>query len=400
MHGMELLHRLALQWCPDMHSYRRAGVLASVEAVVRGERLTLTGVGRELSGQASEKHKVKRIDRLLGNRHLHAEREALYAGMAAGIAGRGGGYLPVVVDWTPGPAERFQMLEAAVPMGGRALLVYQRTYAPSAYKNPRVQQQFVHGLARVLPEGVAVVVVADAGFQRSFFAAVEAQGWHWVRRLGEPLSVRGKGQADWQRLRALEALARGPARDLGEYEVGKTAARHVARLCVARPARRFRRDRPNDREHGHGTMAKRYRQLYQSPWVLATNLPAPGFTAADIVQLYARRMSIEETFRDLKSHRYGYAMDYTGTRDVRRLEVLRLLGALAMYVQYLAGLVARCQGLSRHFQVNTERRRAVLSIFTLGRRLLRSERFGVALSTLYEALNALPAMTLWTARPE
>ncbi|WP_252360521.1 hypothetical protein, partial [Escherichia coli] len=36
--------------------------------------LTLTELGRNLPTKARTKHNIKRIDRLLGNRHLHKER--------------------------------------------------------------------------------------------------------------------------------------------------------------------------------------------------------------------------------------------------------------------------------------------------------------------------------------
>ncbi len=49
--------------------------------------------------------------------------------------------------------------------------------------------------------------------------------------------------------------------------------------------------------------------------------------------LYERRMSIEETLRDFKSHRYGYVLEYTGSRSAKRLQVLLLIGALAIMVQ-------------------------------------------------------------------
>ena len=50
-------------------------------------------------------------------------------------------------------------------------------------------------------------------------------------------------------------------------------------------------------------------------------------------------MQIEQSFRDLKSHRYGAAFDDTLTRDPRRLEMLLLIHMLAMLVAWLEGVV-------------------------------------------------------------
>ena len=46
-------------------------------------------------------------------------------------------------------------------------------------------------------------------------------------------------------------------------------------------------------------------------------------------------MQIEETFRDAKSHRWGFALRYARSRSVARLEVLVFLTALAQLVFWL-----------------------------------------------------------------
>lgn len=170
---------------------------------------------------------------------------------------------------------------------------------------------------------------------------------------------------------------------------------HAARLCVLRPPKRYRRERPNNPEHGHGTMQRRYRQLYRGPWVLGSNLPKAAFSAVDIVQLYERRMQIEETFRDRKSHRFGYALDYARSRHSQRLENLRMIGALAMWVQCLIGLAGYARQLTQHFQANTERRRTVLSWAFLARRLLRSSRWTISIEELRHILAILQTLTAY-----
>lgn len=85
-------------------------------------------------------------------------------------------------------------------------------------------------------------------------------------------------------------------------------------------------------------------------------------------------MRIEEGFRDLKSHRYGLALRYQGARSAQRLNILLLIGALATYGLLVCGCCARTQGVACSYQVNTERTRSVLSLFTLGRQwLLRGQ---------------------------
>jgi hypothetical protein len=73
--------------------------------------------------------------------------------------------------------------------------------------------------------------------------------------------------------------------------------------------------------------------------------------------------------RDLRCHRCGFGLRYARCHGAARLEMLLLLGALATLVVWLVGLAAL--QLNRHLQVNTERRRDVLSNFFIGRELLR-----------------------------
>ena len=89
-------------------------------------------------------------------------------------------------------------------------------------------------------------------------------------------------------------------------------------------------------------------------------------------------MQIEETFRDAKSHRWGFALRYARSRSVARLEVLVFLTALAQLVFWLLGLAARSLNLARHFQANTERKRHVLSVPFLGRQILLRQQASFA----------------------
>jgi len=371
--GMTLLENMLRGSGLGLHGHTLKALLRAVRGLLVSERLTLTGIGRCLDGSAHEKHKVKQVDRLLGHAVLQRAAEAVASAAARWLA-PAQGFQVVLVDWTSCPSRDYMQLEAALPLGGRALPLYHRVHRMSSYKNPRVQARFVRGLAKQLGARAQVVVVADAGFQRSFFEAVEAQGWHWVVRLGGVLSVQPVGDTEWHALETLHTKARVDGRDLGEYQLCRQRP-YSARVCVVSPAKRGRRHTTREREHGHGTVATRCRRANGAPWVLATNLPNTLFGKTDIVRLYEQRMQIEQMFRDVKSTRFGYAMDYHGTRRCARQAVLRLLGTLALFVQCVVGLAVERRGLARHFQVNTERRRRVLSWTTLARRVWRNARY-------------------------
>ncbi|MDO2177187.1 IS4 family transposase, partial [Escherichia coli] len=63
---------------PELHLKRLNSLTLACHALLDCKTLTLTELGRNLPTKARTKHNIKRIDRLLGNRHLHKERLAVY----------------------------------------------------------------------------------------------------------------------------------------------------------------------------------------------------------------------------------------------------------------------------------------------------------------------------------
>jgi len=141
---------------------------------------------------------------------------------------------------------------------------------------------------------------------------------------------------------------------------------------------------------------KEERELRQSaldPWLLATSLSDGD--AAFIVGLYAKRMQIEETFRDAKNHRFGWSLGHVRLSTTQRMATLLVLAALAMAVVTLIGMTAERAGLHRQYQANTYRTR-VLSFFVLACAIIRRGDFDgisddnlrISLSTVHGAVSA------------
>jgi hypothetical protein len=76
-------------------------------------------------------------------------------------------------------------------------------------------------------------------------------------------------------------------------------------------------------------------------------------------------MEIEETFRDLKSSRFGFGFELARASSIARRENLLLVAALATFTLWMFGLAARARRWERAYQANTERRTRVLSVIYL-----------------------------------
>ena len=90
-------------------------------------------------------------------------------------------------------------------------------------------------------------------------------------------------------------------------------------------------------------------------WCLATSLRA--LTASQVVKLYGRRFTIEETFRDTKDLHFGMGLRATHIRDADRRDRLLLLVAMAHTRLTLLGAASEASGLDRYLKVNTVKRR-------------------------------------------
>lgn len=91
-------------------------------------------------------------------------------------------------------------------------------------------------------------------------------------------------------------------------------------------------------------------------------------------------MQIEESFRDVKSVRFGIGFELNLTPSRRRLQVLLLIAAMiATYVLWLLGMAARNSQQHLQYQANTVKDRHVLSAVYLGLRVSSDRRFEFSL---------------------
>jgi hypothetical protein len=392
MHAMRLLEKW-LQCNTTIGHQARVGALVRVVGVLlSGGRLALTHLGRHRAGRGFVKHHIKAVDRLLGNRHLNRERDGVYRALARTVLG--GVARPVIlVDWADSAlAHKQHILKAAVPVKGRAISVYEEVHPMRCYNNAGTHRRFLHRLHSILPEGCCPILVTDAGFRGPWFRDVEALGWDWVGRIRNRIKYLKPETGRWCFIHSLYRQATARVRHIG---VRCLSRRHQywGRLYLVR-AFRCRAGRPRKRR----TRRAKYRQMHQTPWLLATSLPHHRGAGTRIKRIYAQRMQIEETIRDLKSHRFGFALRYARSKRPERLEALLLVAALASFMLWLLGLAAADRQWARHFQANTERRRPVLSTVFLGQELWRNHRFKVRLAELFDALKHLKLLVIHEAQ--
>ena len=370
MHAVNIVARVVGPCLHGLHAKRAAACQRAVVAVVLGAALSLSAIALGVRSVTGYRHRVKSVDRLLGNGALHVVRAELYAALAARWL-TGVRQLLLVIDWSDlTPDQRWHWLRASVAVEGRSVTLYEEVHPQRRLGNLKVHRQFLARVAELLPPGCEPIVMTDAGFHSTWFKAVSAHGWAFIGRIrGRDMVQRGAGP--WIRGTALYGQATEQARDLGPHAYVRRNPIEVRLALVKLPARG--RHRLNI--YGHRRASRTSRKCARAardPWLLAASRRLDHLTAHTIVQLYAQRMRIEQSFRDTKNLRLGQGLHTTRSRTRERLQMLLLIGHLAAFVQRLIGEAAKAHQLELNFMATHRRTRPEISALTLARRILQS----------------------------
>lgn len=377
-----------------MHTRRVDVLLESVEAFILGRRLTLMDMARSWRNAEQVKAPVKKLDRLLSNPHLHTEKLSIYAGMAQWLLKDPRPL--IVVDWSDLQQHGLKfLLRAAVPVKGQTITVLEEVYEEHEKQKPHIERAFLRRLRALLPQGVRPIIVTDAGFKRPWFRAVRKLGWDYLGRVRVERTEVRLGPAD--RTASVGELYELATAKAQWFEYAGLGQRDVLRcnLVLYRKPRCGRIRTTHRGQRSQSIRSKRAEKSAREPWLLASSLSQKEFTAHQIVDIYARRMQIEKSFRDLKCPRYGCGFDHSLTRTCERLGILLLIHALATFVAWLSGLTLdEREALDTYGGIFAPRPRRHYSLLRLGWEALKHADPSILLTSLYETLRN------WAARTE
>jgi hypothetical protein len=376
-----MVRELVGQCSSVMHAVRLGTVVSVVEGIVRSGALRPATIGRSIRGSALPKHEIKRVDRLLGNPKMMGDRLFLFLAVAHRVL-RGVERPVILIDWTQACGTHVALV-AAVPIGGRAVPIYSEVHPLKKLGNAAVERRFVCTLKRIVPAECRSIIVSDAGFKGPFFQTVVDFGWDFLGRVrGTTKAVSATGEKiSKEQFYSKASIA--PV-DLGSFKL------FVKQLIPCRLVLVRKRRRPGPKRPPPA--CKEDRELRQSaldPWLLATSLSDGD--AAEIVRKYASRMQIEETFRDAKSHRFGWALGTVRLTTPDRAAVLLALAAVAFLVATLIGMTAERHGRHRGYQANTEKRR-VLSLIALATAAFRRSENLCSVTNFRVSLSSIPSL--------
>ena len=309
-----------------------------VAAAMRVGRISLAEIGRGLLGGVAAKHRIKRVWRFTSNSRVEIS-NAMQGVIARLVKRHKNKPLLVALDWTE--IRNFHTLMAAAVMKGRAIPLLWASYPEwELYKS---QNNLEEGLLRLLrtmiPPKIRVVLLADRGFGRTELGRLcQHLGFHYIIRITPDVWVR----ADRFQGKLLDyPVKKGICRMLRnvEYRKQNPLQQHVVV--------RWKQGLPKRRDEC---------------WFLMTDVDRPPRALSD---LYGKRMTIEEFFRDDKNRRNGFALRNIQIQQADRIDRLLLILALAYVLLVGIGLRAQQQYVPAMWCSSNNSKQC--SVFTIGR---------------------------------
>jgi hypothetical protein len=334
--------------------------------------LGLMRMSKSVQSEAPLRHRLKRVDRMLSNPHLSQERISIYRALARRVLQQQT-HVGIIVDWSDLLVDASEhVLRAAVIAQGRAIVLYEEVHPTERYGALAVHRRFMATLRSVLPAHCKPVIVTDAGFRATWFKMLNRLGFAWIGRIRNRDMVRAADGGQWQGCKQLYADTKGQPRDLGRFAYARGNP-VPCRLVMLKKASKKRQHKTASGHKTRSSHSKKHSAAQSEPWLLAVAPSLSTLGAAKIVALYAARMQIEQTFRDLKNGQWGMGLCHSQTRQPARIANLLLIAALACLALWLIGLCARAAGY--RIQYGSKAKAATtVSILTLARQWLTEMR--------------------------
>lgn len=387
MHARKIVDGFLGTCLSCLHAKQAETVKVAVCSALEGGSLSLSQLARSTASTTAMRNRIKRIDRLLGNKALHAARAAIYQGVAqrwlAGI-----NQMLVVVDWSDVTADqRWHLLRASVAVEGRSVTLYEEVHPQCKYGDRGVHRRFLARLAKLLPTGCAPIIMTDAGFRSTWFDLVTKRCWQWVGR------IRGKDMVNmdglsWRRCTEVYAQATSRVQEFPNALYVRSHPTDCRLVLAKRDAKgRSRRTRLGGRSRARASL--KAARSGREPWLLACSPSLAHLSPEAIVALYTQRMRIEQSFRDIKNERGGMGLSASRSRSGKRLDTLLLIGHLAGWLMRLIGESAQQCQMQLQFQSVSRLDHKEISVITLARRVI--DAGGDWLRRLHVA-DALPSL--------
>ena len=316
----------------DLHTKRVDSLAAATLDVMTGASLAVAMIGQALAQARGllTKHAIKQVDRLLSNKAIDVwDSFARWVPHLIGTRKE----IVVAMDWTDFDGDDQATLALnLVTDHGRAMPLLWLSVWKDELKDQRngFEDACLLRLSQVVPPGCRVTILADRGFgDHKLFAHLADLGFGYVIRFRGNIHVTD---------------ASGETRTAAEW-VGKSGRARKLRAARVTASHAYQ----------VGAVVCVHARDMKEPWCLAaSDAEAPAGT---LIAQYARRWTIEPSFRDTKDLRFGMGMAELRIAEPERRDRLLLINAFAMALLTMLGAAGESLGMDRHLKSNTSKTR-------------------------------------------
>jgi hypothetical protein len=318
-----------------------------VDGLLRTQKVGLTTIARGMRDDTTVKHRIKRAGRFCQNSGI--EMGAVFDDL--------GRYLlckdrlnVIALDWTD--MGDYMLLAASLIFQRRAVPIAWRFVWKWQYEKSQndEEESLIEELIRLAGDR-PWTLLADRGFGR-------AELFRWLDERDVQFVIRVSGQAWVEHQWFTGTIDNFPrkARQGGCYKAVRYRKRNPVTV----------------------NLVLHHKEPAPAPWYLVTNMDINAPKAAN---LYAKRMGIEEGFRDCKS---GLGLKFLWLGGPERMDRTMILIALAVLLAVLTAAKSIAKGEQLRLS-NNKRRGRVLSFFALGLRIIEQypQRLSIARRYLY-----------------
>ncbi len=349
----EYLSQCQNLWCDVRHLQTLCWMMIGI---LQSQNVHLNGFGVYVVSRATyaQSHQ-RRFRRWLSNRRIDvaAVHQML---MAQALSGWGKDRIYLSLDTTM-VWNCFCIVWVGVVYRGRTIPIAWRVVVQSS-STVRLWtiQRVLRQAARVMPDGVAIVLLADRGFADGKLMKYlkENLGWHFRIRIKRSFQFQMEGQ--WLKVSSV-SLQPGPAYFTPMVSVGKTKPYPNVYLAFA-----------HDKQSGE-------------VWVIVSDEPTNLQTFAQ----YRLRFQVEESFWDLKSN--GFNLEASRLRDKFALSQLCGVIALTMLFLMLQGVQVVASGTRRQVDAHWQRGMSYLKLGWNWIRLAITHQWKIP---VFQFLSSLP----------
>jgi len=320
---------------------QRKTIAALVYGLLCSRKAGVASIGRYMKTNTTVKHNIKRVARYIGNPRINIDNalkpiQNLILNHCSKIF--------IAIDWTK-IKDSYELLKATVICDGRGVPFTYKTYNKSKIKNKqtKIEIDFIKKIRLIIPNNIQTFILMDRGFGQKgkLLKIIEKSGFNYIVRVRERLYIKS-------------------------FKYNGLLADFKSKIGITYDFNNAlwpKRSRIKSDLKVESRLIISQRNRYKERLVLCTN--NKEVSKDKIVDYYKKRMTIEETFRDIKNIDQGFRLKNVRLTSCDRYDRLLVIVSYAYLFATLLGKIIEDKQEHRKIMPNTVKYRSI-SLFQLG----------------------------------